>query len=197
MALQATGPSERAARFLSLIGSPPIIGTLYFLCLALVVGPRSYDAVGVSWGFMLCLPSLFLLAGVRRGGLSDTELNRLEERRRFLLLPLLFGVATLAAAISLHFPIPVQTSVAGMALWLLLGSVISQYWKISLHVSGTIGLFWLCFAFFGLPALWLVWVPPAVAWSRLRLRRHDAWQVAGGAVLGSVCAWVAWLAFLH
>ncbi|MDA8345482.1 MAG: hypothetical protein M0Z66_08360 [Thermaerobacter sp.] len=188
---------DRTARLVSLVGSPPILGTLYFLWLAYEDGPLAYDAVSISWALMLCLPTLFLLAAVHRGSIASSEMTELAERRRFLPVALLFAAATLSTAMVLQFPLPVQISVVGMALWVFLGAILSQFWKVSLHVSGTVGVFWLSVAFFGLPALWLVWLPPAVAWSRLRLHRHDAWQVAGGALLGTVCAFAAFYAFLR
>ena len=89
-----------------------------------------------------------------------------------------------------------ETSIAGMVLWVAAGSVITQFWKVSMHVSGAAAGFWLSLLFFGLPALAVVWVPVVIGWSRLRLRRHDAWQVAGGALLGTVSVLAAFAA-LH
>lgn len=188
---------DRTARFLSLVGSPPILGTLFFTVLALVGGAPAYVAVGVSWVLMIFLPSAALLLLVAKGQIQDREMSDVRDRRRFMPVALLFGVAALFLAIRLHFPLAVKVSVVGMSLWLFFGTLVGQFWKVSLHVSGTTGIFWLSLVFFGPGALLLIWLPPAVAWSRLRLDHHDLWQVWGGAALGTACAFAGLLVGPH
>ncbi len=195
-ASERTVGMDRAARIVSDLGSPPVVGTAYFLVLAIALGPRDLGMTAAAWGLMLCLPSLILLGAVKRGRVSDSDMTLIAERKRFLPLALPFGVVTLAGAVLFRAPSALETSIAGMVLWVAAGSVITQFWKVSMHVSGAAAGFWLSLLFFGPPALAVVWVPVVIGWSRLRLHRHDAWQVAGGALLGTVSVLAAFAA-LH
>ena len=193
----ATDRLDRTAELVSLWDSPPILGTGYFLMLARVGGPQAYLPVLLSWVLMLLLPTLLLLAQVRMGSIASADMTDLSERKRFLPTALFFVAAAVLISLLLRFPTALQASIAALALWLSASTALSQVWRVSLHVSSAVGLVWLSALLFGAPALALAWLPPAVAWSRLQLHRHDVWQVAGGAILGTVCSLTPALLILH
>jgi hypothetical protein len=192
-----TTGKDRTAQIVSHLGSPPVLATLYFLILALSGGPATYDAVGVTWGVVICVPSLVLLGATWGRRVSDLDLSRLEERKKFLPITLPFGVAMLVAAVLLGLPVVVQESTAAIVLVGVVGTLLTQFWKVSMHVSGAVAVFWLGLVTFGALAVFFVWVPPLVAWSRLRLRQHDLAQVLVGALVGTVCVAAALYPFVR
>ncbi len=188
---------DRTAQIVSHLGSPPVLATFYFLILALSGGPPLYDSVGAAWSVVICIPSLVLLAATWGRRVSDLDLSRLEERKKFLPITLPFGAAMLVAAVLLRLPVVVQESTAVIVLVGVVGTLLSQFWKVSMHVSGAFAVFWLALVAFGAIALLFIWVPPIVAWARLRLHQHDLPQVLVGALVGSVCVAAALYPFVR
>lgn len=194
---ETAGRIDRTAEAVSLWGSPPVLGTLFFAGVGWIEGPKGLLQTLLAWVLMILLPTLLLLAKVHRGSITSTDMSDLSERRRFLPLILLLAAVTALAALRLDFPTPLQASIVAMVFWLSASTAVSQVWRVSLHVSSAVGFVWLSVALFGAPALLFAVLPPAIAWSRLHLHRHDLWQVVGGAVLGSFCALAAVMLLLH
>jgi len=177
---------DALARALSVIGKPPVYATLYFAIL-IPVFPLDAGMTTLAWAILILAPSLVLFYGIRRGVWSNVEVTDLRERRTYMPWTVLCATASSAVALLGNFPFALRLTVLGIALWLLLSTLIGFWWKISLHVGGVTGLMFLSVIVLGAPALALAWMPIAVAWSRLRLRRHDLLQVIGGGALGTIC----------
>jgi hypothetical protein len=171
------------AAVVSAVFNPFVYATLYLAALALhgvALGPCL-----LAWGLIVLVPTAVLLWGLRRGTWSDADVTLPRERRVFVpWVTLPAGVAA-AVALAAQFEYPLRLSVVGMFLWLAMSALVSLWWKASLHVGGAAGMAVLAWVTFGPGAgLALSGIAVAVAWSRLRLGRHDQAQVAGGCALG-------------
>lgn len=175
-------------RLVSTLLSPPPVWAL----MALPVSLR--DAASLSQGlvnagiyilFVSLLPMLYVVAMVRRGRITSLDMPLREERRR----PFIVSIACTAIAWWLLR----STGAPGVMLFLTLCSlaliasiaIITLSWQISMHMMSMTGVLVAAWAFFGpawalaLSPLWLL-----VAAARLRLGRHSAAQLLGGAALG-------------
>jgi hypothetical protein len=178
------------AQVISWVFQPMVAITAYFLALAAFQGPWAWAAVG--WGCLVVVPGGLLAWGMARGVWQDPDLGQLRERRTFLPWPALSASAGAALATVGQAPWTVRLVLVSVALWLGASTLLSQFWKVSLHEGGTVGVVLLVWHTLGvLPALALCWAPAAVAWSRWTLGRHDIPQLVGGAALAAACVAVA------
>ena len=178
----------RIARAASTAFHPVTIATALLGALALAHHALFVPAL-LSWLLLTVLPGALLVWGMRRGIWADADVSRLKERRTFL--PWLSLAAGLAAALGfiLRYPDGLPTALLGTFLWLAAATLVSLSWKISLHAAAAVGSVGIVAILFGgRAAMWLLWCPAAVAWSRLVLRRHTLPQVIAGACLGAAAA---------
>ncbi|MCY0879510.1 MAG: hypothetical protein OWU84_11290 [Firmicutes bacterium] len=184
---------HRIAAILSTLFNPLVYCTLFLGSLALW-RPGWAGRLLVVWVGLVLGPAALLLWGHARGIWSDLDVSRREERRTYMPGVVGFASATAASAWGLSFPAFLRFSVSAIAIWLALSTLVGFWWKISLHVGGTVGIFGLAALVWGLPAaLAVAWVPVAVAWARLALKRHTWDQVIAGAVAGGLALAIAWL----
>ncbi len=178
-----TGEDHRiqtTAHVISQAGSPPVLLTALFIFLAFKTGTWLWSALYVL--LSLVIPLLHLVWLVKRGWVSDLDVQRRKER----LSPMLFalgcsGGATLLLTVA-GAPAPLPLAAAGLWGLFALIFLITLYWKISVHsaMASAISLILLWLTGNPLPLLLLV---PTVAWSRVQLRRHTVPQVVAGTLL--------------
>lgn len=186
---------DRLARGVSTALHPMVALTAW--AVALVILHRSWigpDAV--LWVMLVLVPGTVLAIGVRLGIWSDLDMSDLRERR--MALPAAAGLAVGVAVWSVVgvFPPLLRFCAVAIAIWLVVTAAVSLEWKISMHEGAAAGL--VLIAALGLGAgvaAALVWVPFAVAWARIRLRKHTPMQVAAGAMAAVVSVALArlWL----
>ena len=133
-------------------------------------------------------PYAFVLLGVRRGRFTDRHLSD----RRQRILPICLGLlAAVVGAIALALAgapklllFGIETTGAG----LVVGGVITRFWKISGHTLAAGVVLVVC------AGLWHGWpllaapVLVLVGWARVRLKDHTVAQVIAGAATGSLIA---------
>jgi hypothetical protein len=174
---------DTVATVVSILFNPMVYATLYFAGLALHGVPAW--ACFVSWCLIVLAPAALLGTGIRAGWWSDPDVSRLRERRTFLPFAVLSTAVAAGLATRQGFPYPVRLSSVSMCCWLAASTLVSLFWKVSLHVGATTGILGLVSLLFGpAAAAALAWSPLLVAWARLRLRQHTLGQVIGGIVLG-------------
>ncbi len=78
---------------------------------------------------------------------------------------------------------------------LLLLTVTTLVWKISIHASTLTALTTLLVLFRGEAFLWLFFLIIPVAWARYFLRQHTPAQLVAGSVLGIAVTYFAWVVF--
>ncbi|MCY0900220.1 MAG: hypothetical protein OWU33_15090 [Firmicutes bacterium] len=187
--------SHRVAIFLSTLFNPLVYCTLFLGALAFWRSAWAWRLL-VVWLGLVAGPATLLYWGHARGIWSDWDVSRREERRTYMPGVVGFAGVTAASAWGFQFPAVLRFSVLAIAIWLVLSTVVGFWWKISLHVGGTVGIAGLAALVWGLNrALVVAWVPVAVAWARLVLKRHTWDQVIAGAFAGAIALAIAWLSW--
>jgi membrane-associated phospholipid phosphatase len=183
---------NRIARWVSNATHPPIVG---IMCV-LLVGLASMKLSVWLWGaeyltVAVLLPTVFVLWLVKRGEILDVQLPQRQQRIKPYCAAL---TCMLLAALSLNlFQAPKLLIQIGWAnvLQTLVLFVVTLRWKISAHAASIAGLSVLACRLMGVSALPFVVLVPLVAWSRVRLGRHDVWQTVAGACAGSAISALA------
>lgn len=190
------------ANFLSTAFSPLLMPTygvfliLWVSVLCLLPNGRRVAVLLVCMGITCILP-LILLSVMRHFKLvTDLHVEVREQR----LIPYLFtALCYVGAAYYLYYCHAPQWFVVfpvGMAVTVLVMTLINLEWKISAHMAGIGGIVALIYeihvqALSAFDLLWLlclaIIVAGALGSARVALKRHDLWQVLAGAVVGFGC----------
>lgn len=178
---------ESLARWVSRLGSPPL------LAIASISLSAQAARTTTAWGWAgfyilvaIALPAAYVLWLVRQGKVTDFDLKVREQRRTPFLVTL---VSTLIAWLVLYGgQAPSELVLLTGAGWLQIALLlaITLRWKISAHCASAASFVVWAWFLFGAMAAPLVLIIPLVAWSRLRLQRHDLPQTVAGTLLGSL-----------
>ena len=137
--------------------------------------------------FCSLIPMGILVGALRRGKVTDHHVRVREQRP----VPLLLGIGSVLVGLGLmHFGAPrdLRALTWAMLAGLVVTTVITLVWKISVHAAVAAGTVVILVLVYG-PVLHVVWVAAlAVAWSRVRLGDHTVAQVLGGLPMGGVVA---------
>jgi len=176
---------DLGAQTVSLFASPPVLIVAALLAVAARDGDPATYLQALGFAVVGILAPLFCLwRQVRTGQVADLEVTERAER----IWPLILATTCLGAGCGLIQLVGAPQALVGLAcvLGVQTGLVllVTMRWKISVHglAAATTGvLLW---------SLWRTAVPlailvPAVAWSRLHLRRHTVLQVVAGSGLGA------------
>jgi hypothetical protein len=184
--LSAAARAELLARWVSRVGSPPVLATTGII----IAAQSAQSRLAWSWaGFYILvaifLPVVYILWLVRQGKVTDFDLSRREQRRNPFIVTLL---SSLVAWLALDLAqAPAQLVLLAGAGWvqIVLLLAITLHWKISAHCASAASFVVWLWAIFGPTATPFILLIPLIAWSRLRLQRHDLPQTVAGALLGS------------
>jgi len=183
--------ADRTARIASEVFAPAVL----VAALMLVTGWHAGEQPGVSrwWGlpgalFAAGLPLAYVLRGVRQGRLSSHHIPEREHRR----VPLLFGLASVAAGlvalVLLGAPRDILALLAAGGAGLIVFTVVTHWWKMSIHAGVAAGTVATLTAISGPLALIGVPLVLLACWARVRLSAHTPAQVVAGAVVGALIA---------
>lgn len=183
--------ADRAARIASELFAPAVL----VAALMLTVGWHAGETTGVSrwWGlpgavFAAGIPLAYVLRGVRRGKLTSHHIPEREHR----LVPLLFGIASVAVGLTALFlldaPRDVLALMAAGGAGLLIFTAVTHWWKMSIHAGVAAGTAATLTAVFGVVALVSVPFVVVACWARVRLSAHTKAQVIAGATVGALIA---------
>ncbi len=182
---------DRVAGWISNATHPPIVGVFSVLVAALVSASVTAWMWGVGYlALAVLLPTLYVARMARRGEIADMQLpDRRQRLKPYSIAILCMTLAALALQWA-HAPrllqqIALINVIQSAALFLA-----TLRWKISAHCASMGALAVLTWALFGAGSLPFCAAVPAVAWARVRLKRHDATQVLAGAALGVAVAWI-------
>lgn len=187
------GWADSLARALANVLSPPVVTLGVLLLVASQTGAATAWRWAATFVVLGIVPPVFYVAWlVRRGHVTDIHLPLREERTRPFVATLASSGTALVVMAALGAP-PLLVVVAA-AGWLQVALLfaITLRWKISTHCAAAAALAALAVGLRGTPAVPLVAIVPVVAWSRLRLQRHDRAQVVAGGVLGAGVTLVLW-----
>ena len=185
------GTADRIARVVSEVLAPAVL----VATLLVVIGWHAGDTPGVSrwWGlpgalFASVIPLGYVLHGVRSGRLTDHHIPERADRR----VPLIFGVASLAAGlvllILLGAPREVLALLAAGGVGLGVFALVTHWWKMSIHAGVAAGTVAALTAVYGPVALLGAPLVVLGGWARVRLTAHTPAQVVVGALAGAVIA---------
>jgi membrane-associated phospholipid phosphatase len=146
----------------------------------------------MAWGWAgfyilvaILLPAGYVVWLVWGGQVTDIDLRCREQRQYPFIVTL---VSTLAAWLVLYgVQAPSELVLLTGAGWVQIALLlaITLRWKISAHCALAASFVVWLWAVFGAAAAPFVLIIPLVAWSRLRLKRHNLPQTIAGALLGS------------
>jgi membrane-associated phospholipid phosphatase len=181
----------RVAKILTEFFAPPIL----VLTLLIVVGIHSTSSIGqglllgaVATFFAAALPYAIMLAGIRRGRLSDRHLSLREQRPAMMIIGLASASVGLLAMVWLDAPRELFALAAAMVAGVGVALAISSFWKISIHAACAAGTVAILVIVFGWIMLVCIPVVVAICWARVILRDHTSLQVIVGALVGAVVA---------
>jgi membrane-associated phospholipid phosphatase len=173
------------ARVISRVASPPFLSTIIMLVTAIALkSPAAWfwclEAIFVN----ILLPTLYIFILSRKGRVTDFDVYLRQQRSK----PYIFSLACMGLSLILMFIFRAQVliiliSVISVVQTLLLFGI-NHYWKISAHVATSSAfavIFWMLMGIWG---LWMFFLVPLVAWSRIRMQRHTLAQTIGGGLLG-------------
>lgn len=164
-----------------------IIILLWFGVLSL----QDYGWVIVMFLHLSLLPLLYGAFVYKTRRISNADITQRKERiipffvitfiyGGFLLISTLFNAPEIFTTVSVYF----------FTLALLL-SVITIFWKISVHSAGITQFVILLLLLIGSQALVLLPLILFTGWLRIRMKSHDFWQVLGGIAVALASAFVA------
>lgn len=177
--------TQRLARIISVI-----LGPLWLPLLLVAVLLRSglsknqlYILFPLLLLFQVVIPVAYLYLAVHFKKASSWDLPKREERYLFLAVSLVSYLISVVLIYFLANQFIFRLSLILIALLIII-SVITYFWKISLHASmNTVGSILLNLLFgWSLPILYLV--IPTIFWARLTLKRHSVAQLIGGTLVG-------------
>jgi membrane-associated phospholipid phosphatase len=188
--------ADALANTLSSVASPPILAAAMMAVAASVDGTvQAWRFAALYIGLAIATPILYLIWLLRRGTVSDIDVQIRGERWRPLIAAQL-GMGIALALFIIQGAPPLMIALAGGLLaYTALAFGITLWWKISMHAAAAAAIAALVVTQVGAPAFPLLAGIPLMAWARIRLKRHTLAQTVAGAALGSAAlvAALVWL----
>lgn len=175
---------NRAAKIISYIFDGSFISIPIILIICLMVIDNKVEAI--SWAFICLLfgtviPYLYICFLFRKKEIKDMHIPTREDRTKPLLLSCASYAACLGVLYVLDAPLFLKSLFMVIAASTIIYTIITYFWKISLHSS------WITFIvitfniLFGRWMLLMVPLIPVVGWARVRIKKHTVNQVLFGA----------------
>ena len=190
--------SYRAARVITEVLSPAVVVILLPMSVAWTA--TGHDTVRtLLWTlvvatFYSALPMIFIVRGARAGRWDGHHVRDREHRLVPLLMCLVSALAGLTILLIGRAPRDVIGLSWAMIVTLLVCTVITNWWKVSLHATVAGGAVAMLTLLYGPWLLLLVALLALVCWSRVTLTDHTATQVVVGALLGPLVGGAVFLA---
>lgn len=144
-----------------------------------------YAAVAIL--FTVALPYAVVLVRVRRGRVRSGRFIAERAERPLMMLVALASLAVgLVVLAALDAPRELFAVVAAILAGVVVTSLVTLWWKISIHASSTAGTVAVLVLTFGPAGLLALPLLPLVCWARVALGAHTVAQVAAGSVVGAV-----------
>jgi membrane-associated phospholipid phosphatase len=182
------------ASVISQVCSPPVLSISALTGVAVLLSEgRAWLLAGAFMLVAVLLPLSYLITLVRRGRVTDLDVQRREQRVRPMLFTLACGGLGWIVLAVASAPVPLLALTATLWLQLAIAFAITLRWKISVHCSSAAAVATAMGVLAGMPLL--LAALPLIAWSRVRLRRHTVAQTIAGSLLGCAVSLVvlAWL----
>jgi len=187
--------SEKWAKIISFVfdGSFISIPIFIIICLAVV----DNIMVAISWA-LLCLlfgamlPFLYIFFLYRKNKIYDIHVPEKGNRIKPLLFTSLSNTVGLIVLYILDAPIFLKVIFILTLISTSILTVITYYWKISLHASWITSVVITFNVLLGPWMLLLLPLIPIIGWARVKVRRHTTPQVVLGAGISSIVCFVGY-----
>lgn len=179
---------NQLAQAISLLSSPVVLSApIAFVLIYETSGDLNYSLLWMLVSLLFCSSVvMFVFWGVKRGMFSNMDISIRSERQPAFIFA--GGVVTIYFFVILFFNGPkiLLYSLATLFIGLILISFVNKKIKASMHLA-VYSAFALLFALFFGGIFWILpFFAPAIAWSRLKLKRHKLPETIYGALIGSM-----------
>lgn len=187
--------SEKIARWIAHIGSPPVMAAASaFICATWLGTAAAWRWASLHVVLTVLVPSGYVLWLLLRGYVSDIHM-RARRERFWPMAVMLIGITVSVVWLRLGgAPRLLQVLAVVTLVQTAIFSLITARWKISLHSTSAANFAVLGWTLGGAAGWFLPLVLPVIMWSRLRLRYHTLSQTVAGALLGGSLLGAALLA---
>lgn len=186
---------KNLARLISFLSSPFVL--LLPTPFILVFKETGSIFYSLKWTFFsyifLFSVVFFVLLGMLLGFFSDYDVSKKEERPKLFAF---FGIITflyLGSLVLLNGPKVLYLVVFGIILGVLVISIVNNWIKASIHTATVCAFTLSLVILFGnmfIPALLLI---PAMAWARVKIRKHTPREVIVGGFLGVILTIIVYI----
>ncbi|MDH7568134.1 MAG: hypothetical protein QHJ73_00940 [Armatimonadota bacterium] len=174
-------PADWAALLVSAVASPFVVLPVFAVAITARYSPDVAHFLrwsGIAVFFSTVVPLSYVLAGVRRGRLSDVHVMYREQRGGPFAVALVSSAVGTAVLKAVGAPAPLVAVGAAMVCNGVVFAAITTRWKVSLHLSVFAGCV-ACAAVLVDARFWaLALFVPAILWARVRRTRHSPAQGA-------------------
>lgn len=184
---------NKAAKIISYIFDGSVISIPIFLIICMMVVENKVEAI--SWALM-CLvfgtiiPYLYVCFLYKKKEIEDMHVPRKEDRIKPMLVSSASYVSCLGILYILNGPLFLKSIFAVSAVSTVIFTIITYFWKISLHSS------WITFivitfnVLFGRWMLLMIPLIPVIGWARVKIKKHTINQVIFGVGITSVTSFL-------
>jgi len=189
---------DGAAFLISSFFSPYLVSVVFILIISFIyaLGLKQFlPWILISLFFIAAIPVGYIIWFMEKKKISDIHLSNLKERK----IPFIIGAVSSVIGASILFCLkaatPILAVVTAYAVNAILISIITLYWKISIHSAFLVATVSIVMIVFGTKfwPLFLLWIP--VAWARVHRRRHTPEQVLAGATLAIISTSIVFYIF--
>jgi membrane-associated phospholipid phosphatase len=177
------GWEYRLARWISYVGSPPVLFASMMLWAAVFVDAL-WRETAVYLILTLALPIAYIVYLVQQGKATDFDVSV----RRQRIIPMFVSLAGAMIGWLYFWTVsPPQLLIflaTAHVITSLIIAIITIFWKISVHSITSASTAVFIWAMTGSPIFFLL--VPLIIWSRVYLRRHSLLQTIAGGMLGIV-----------
>ena len=173
------------ARWVSQIGSPPIMTVLTVLLIAAIPDlPRPLYWATYFGLLVICLPSLYVLGLLKQGKIADIQMPHRHERVGPFLVSTIVSFFIYGAFVIQEAPYPFILLALANLIQTVLYLIVNLYWKISVHANMAVVVAIVGTAIGGGIAFPLWLLVPLICWARLYSQRHTIGEVIAGIIVG-------------
>ena len=176
------------ARIISFISNPVLLSIPFSY--ALVFKSREDFLYALAWTFVsilfASLVGVFVVLAVRKGVFSDFDISKRQERTPIFIFTGLLSILYFLIVFLLNGPKVLLIALGALLFGVIIADIINRKIKASIHLAvfssfsvimGILygGMFWV-----------LLLIAPLVAWSRVKLKKHEPLETIVGGLVGII-----------
>lgn len=180
--------TKRAAQIISVVGHPFVLLPVAIMLVALQrLDPRRAVIVVATVSVLALLPMiLYILRQMRHGRWGNFDVSVRSDRPRLYFAAVLLTAITVAVLrLTGQPPFIVRGTVAALVL-LVVAWFVNLTLKLSLHAAFSALAAWMIYSIAPIAGVVIGAAVIVIGWSRVRLDRHTASEVAAGTILGAI-----------